>query len=82
MLRIFLDTNIVNAIAKTDGFLELLLQAHQGGSFEIISHDVVKAELEQTPDPTRRQLLVDTWKRIPDTPRVRRKADFTMRCSK
>ena len=51
MLRIFLDTNIVNEIADTNGFLELLLQAHQGGAFEIISHDVVKAELEQTADP-------------------------------
>ena len=39
MLRIFLDTNIVNEIAKTNGFLDLLLQAHQGGAFEIISHD-------------------------------------------
>ena len=68
MLRIFLDTNIVNEIADTNGFLELLLQAHQGGAFEIISHDVVKAELEQTADPARRQLLVDTWERIPKRP--------------
>ena len=41
---------------------------------------MVKAELEQTADPARRQLFVDTWERIPKRP-CRRKADFMVRRS-
>lgn len=65
MTTIALDTNTVNRIADTTGFVEEICKAVAAGMLIIIRIPMIRAEIQNTADTTRREVLLKVWASLP-----------------
>jgi hypothetical protein len=65
MKRILIDTNVVDVIADTPGFLAAIQRAGSKGLLVFLRNHVVEDELQATSDDARRDLLVATYGALP-----------------
>jgi hypothetical protein len=63
--RVAIDTQIVDLIADTAGALDAIQRAGSAGRLIIVTSHIIRDQLAATPNPTRRDMLLNTYDALP-----------------